>query len=784
MGIRRHPGRGIGGHQGWAVGGTEGSALRFFCGRGWGSAGAFGDVLMNRLADGPVLRNATALAACLSAGLLVWCAPTSADEPPSLQAEQLTQSPVLDGDVLNDSAWRGFTPATGFVQTQPNEGQPATQRTEAFVGFTKEALYIGVVCHDEAPEQIIVADSRRDSSLRDTDSFQVMLDTFRDRQNGFIFGTNPAGIEYDAQITREGEAARSGFGAGLNLNWDTSWSVATRKGEYGWSAEFRIPFKSLRYGSGAVQSWGINFQRNIRRNKEEAFWSPLPRQHSLQRVSQAGALDGLHAPPQRSLLVIPYGLAQGAKGGPFIRGTEGDTEFGVDLKYSLTPSLTLDATYNTDFAQVEADDIQVNLDRFSLFFAEKRPFFLENADQFSIGNSEETELFFSRRIGIGADGARIPIEGGVRLSGKLGGSTNIGLLHMRSDAVDGAAPRNDYSVARVSQELANRSSVGAMFVNRQGDGSHLRRKGQDHNRAYAIDGRWGIGRNSLLSAWVAKTDSPHLKGREHAFNLRGEYSSEKWSNTFSYTEVADNFNPEVGFLARRAYRKATGILFRRIRPENFWGLHELRPHIFMSNHWGYGDGRHESMYLHIDNHWEWRSGLEVHTGVNFTHEAVRVPFELVEGVVVPPGDYDHKETQLVFLTDEAKPLSFRLEARIGGRFGGDRINLDPTLRYRIGEKFTSELTWGYNDFDLPAGDFEVIVGRLRATYSFTPRISLQALVQYDNRSDVIATNLRFAWLQTANAGLFLVYNELDDRDFSGNPRRELILKYSRIVNLL
>ncbi len=741
-----------------------------------------GKALMNRLAGSPSPRKVWALAAWLGAGWLAFCLGEAVAETPTLLAGELATKPELDGDVLHDAAWRGLTPATGFVQTQPNEGQPATQRTEAYVGFTREALYIAVVCHDEAPEQIIVADSRRDSSLQDTDSFQVILDTFRDRQNGFIFGTNPAGVEYDAQVIREGEAARSGFGVGLNLNWDTSWSVATRKGAYGWSAEFRIPFSSLRYGGGEVQSWGINFQRNIRRNNEEAFWSPLPRQHSLPRVSQAGTVQGLHTPPQRNLQVIPYVLARGAKGGPFKQGAEGDAEFGFDVKYSLTPSLTLDATYNTDFAQVEADDLQVNLDRFSLFFEEKRPFFLENADQFNVGNAESAELFFSRRIGIGEGGVRIPIEGGVRLSGKLGASTNIGLLHMRSQALAGAAPRNDYSVARVSQELPNRSSIGAMFVNRQGDGSHLRAKGEDHNRAYAIDGRWGIGRNSLLSGWAAKTESPHLKGGDHAFSVRGEYSSEKWSNAFSYTELADNFNPEVGFLARSAYRRVSGRLFRRIRPERLWGLHELRPHLFISNHWGYGDGLHESMFLHIDNHWEWRSGVEIHTGVNFTHEGVRTPFEIVGGVTVPSGDYDHKEAQLVFYTDRAQPLSFGIEAIIGGRFGGDRIKLDPTLRYRIGEKFTSELSWGYNDFDLPGGDFKVHVGRLRASYAFTPRMSVQAVVQYDNRRERIASNLRFVWLQTANAGLYLVYNELDEQDFAAGPRRELILKYSRIIN--
>ena len=706
---------------------------------------------------------------------------------PVMRAAPLEAPPVIDGNVLRDAAWVNVRPATGFSQTKPDEGLPATQRTEVFVGFTQDALYIGAVCYDDNPGEIIVADSRRDSSLTDTDSFQVILDTFRDGQNGFVFGTNPAGIQYDAQVTREGASARFGFGSGFNLNWDTSWSVASAISPIGWSAEIAIPFKSLRYAGSGPQSWGINFQRNIRRNNEEAFWSPLPRQYNLNRVSQAGRVEGVGAAPQRNLKLTPYGLGEATRGG-LIDGTDGNGEFGVDLKYSITPSLTLDATYNTDFAQVEADDVQVNLDRFSLFFEEKRPFFLENSGQFSVGNGEEVELFFSRRIGIGADGTQIPIDGGVRLTGKVGARANVGFLHMRSKAVPGAAPQNDYTVARVNYELPGRSSIGFMAINRQGDGSFLTGKDNDHNRTYAIDGRWGVGEDMTLSGWLAKTDSPERTGDDHAFNLGGNYRSEKWSHSLSFTEVASDFNPEVGFLSRTAYRKIGGFTMRRIRPENWWGLHEVRPHISYFGHWSYEDDFHESTWLHVDTHWEWNSGLEIHTGVNFTHEGVREPFDIVAGVTILPGSYDEREAQLVFQTDEAKPLSFQLRSIIGGRFGGERVNLEPLLRYRIGEKFTSELSWNYNAFDLPQGqadaEFEVHVGRLRATYSFTPKISIQALVQYDDRDDTLATNLRFAWLQSANTGLYVVYNELDENGLPGAPRRELILKYSRILDLL
>ena len=277
--------------------------------------------------------------------------------------------------------------------------------------------------------------------------------------------------------------------------------------DQGWSAEFEIPFKSLRYGAADVQTWGINFQRNIRRRNEVVYWSPLPQQHNLFRVSQAGTLRGIAPPSQRNFKITPYALGQFERGGA-INGTDFTEEFGLDAKYSITPSLTLDITYNTDFAQVEVDELQVNLDRFSLFFPEKRPFFLENAGQFAVGSPREVELFFSRRIGVGGGGVQLPIDGGVRLSGKVGQATNVGFLQMRSEAIDGEAPENDYTVARVSQELANRSAVGLMFVQRDGDGSVSGDADSDYNRTYAIDGRWGIGENLLLKGYYAQSETP------------------------------------------------------------------------------------------------------------------------------------------------------------------------------------------------------------------------------------------------------------------------------------
>ena len=725
------------------------------------------------------------LALAIAGDVLAQTNDSSAPRPVA-QAFALTTVPIIDGNVIDDPAWRGAEPITGFWQVQPNAGQAASQRTAVYIGFTDTALHIGVIAYDDEPLEIISTDSRRDSSLDDTDSIKIMIDGLLDRQNGYIFGTNPAGIEYDGQISREG-AGQFVFGGegGFNLNWDAPWTVRSEVSDIGWSAEMQIPFTSLRFGSGDVQEWGINIERRIRRNNEVVFWAPMSQDRSLFRVSEAGSIQGIRVPAQRNLQFTPYVLGSAQRGGT-LSGTETDQEVGFDLKYSITSSLTLDATYNTDFAQVEVDEQQVNLDRFSLFFPEKRPFFLENAGQFTVGNPREVELFFSRRIGIGASGTQTPIDGGLRLSGKVGGTTNVGLLFMSSEAVSGFASENKYAVARVNQELANRSSVGFLIVDRDGDGSLLGNGGDDQNQTYAIDGRWGIGDNLLLSAWAARTETPGLTGKDDAFSVNANFNNADWTMDFAYSEVGDAFNPEVGFLARSDYRRRSGLVLRRIRPDNLWNLFEIRPHISYRGFWDF-DGFQESGFLHVDSHWEFETGTEIHTGYNFTKEGVKTPFDIVPGVTIQPGTYDHGEVQLVLQGNMSKPLNFSIRAIAGGRFGGDRVSLSPTINYRIGDKFSSSLAFNYNDFDLPVpnGDFTANLLRLRLSFSFTPKMLLQLLSQYNEVDDRISTNLRFSWLQSANTGLYLVYNEVDERGLGAPPRgREFIVKFSHIFDVL
>ena len=653
------------------------------------------------------------------------------------------------------------------------------------MGYTDDAVFIGLKAYDENTDNIIVSNSRRDAGLDETDSFRIVIDGLLDRQNGFVFGTNPAGQEYDGQVIKEGGGGSSQFGSGagaFNKEWNGSWEVTTKVTDFGWTAEFEIPFSTLRYGKGEDQQWGINFQRNIRYNNEVSFWAPLSQQRKIHRVSAAGTIRGIKAPSQRNLQITPYFLGTSTSGGSLV-SSDTNQEVGVDLKYSITPSLTLDATINTDFAQVEVDEQVVNLDRFSIKLPEKRPFFLENAGQFSVGNASEAELFFSRKIGI-TDGNQVPIDGGVRLSGKVNDKTNIGLLHMSVDGITGSVASNKYTVARLNQEFGTRSTIGALFVDRSGDGTVTGSSSTDKNQTYSIDGQWGYNDDLLFSGWVARTETPGIKDKDGGFSVKMNYDSGEWAARANYTEIDENFNPEVGFISRKNYKKEQYYIMRRYRPADLYGLLEVRPHIMLMNYNDF-NGFKETGFDHYDIHWEFKNGYRIDTGMNVTTQGVKEAFNIVDDVTIQPGTYDHKEAQIVFHTDKSAPLSFSIRNYIGGRFGGDRKSIEPVVTYRYGENFTSEFSVKHNNYDLPVGSFVNNLTKMRLSYSFNPRMLLQTLVQYNSGDDTLSTNLRFSWLQTATSGLYVIYNEFDDSSIGALPKgKEFSIKYSYMFDAL
>ncbi len=704
------------------------------------------------------------------------------DARPTMQAVKIASAPEIDGEVLNDPLWTSI-PATGnLMQTQPNFGYPASEKTDIRIAYTDDTFYLSVVCFDARPAELVVSDARRDADLDNTDAFIFILDTYRDGQNGFIFGTNSQGVEYDAQVDNEGQGnsnanrQQGGTIGGFNLNWDASWEVQTKVGTFGWSAEFAIPLRTLRFQSG--KDWGINFRRNIRKSNEITYWAPIPLGFSINRLSLAGTLTNLDLRNPGNLKVIPYVLGRMERDYEQLDSSlEFSADAGGDIKYSITPSLTLDVTYNTDFAQVEVDDQQVNLDRFNLFFPEKRAFFLENAGLFTVGSPGEVDLFFSRRIGIGDEGNLVPIIGGGRLSGKLN-RTNVGLLSMFTEDVEEAGiEKNNFSVARVNHEFKGRSALGAVFINRVG-----LENSNDFNRTAAIDGKLGLGNKARLSGFYARTYDPNDTINAHAFKVQADYLWNNWEMRAAYTEVGQGFNPEVGFLLRSAFRKPEALVLYRYRPKNENSrILELRPHISYRGYWNF-EGFQETGFLHLDNHWEFKSGMEIHTGMNLTTEGVVNDFEISEGVVVPAGTYDHAESQIVFFTNRSKPLSINVRSVIGGSFGGSRYLNSGTLRYRQGDNFNIDLTYQNNRFQLPGGDFFANILRTQLSYAFTPSIYLQGLVQNNTVNKLWAVNVRFSWLQRANTGLFLVYNHNFQE---GDPlNNSLIIKYTRMFDLV
>ena len=492
---------------------------------------------------------------------------------PVSSASRVTEALSIDG-ALDEQVWQQATPLTGFVQAEPFEGQPASEHTEVRILDDDDAIYVGVVLHDRDPSLIVTTDSRRDAELDESDSFLMIFDTFLDRQNGFVFGTNAAGVQYDAQVRDQGEEEDS---------WDGSWDVSTAVTATSWVAEFRIPLRTLRYGP-APQTWGVNFFRNIQRTRERAYWSSLPREHDLGRLTSAGELRGLELTSPRNFKLLPHVVGSADRN--FTPGSETDLDgdFGFDIKFGITPSLNLDLTYDTDFAQVEVDTEQINLTRFNLRFPEKRPFFLENSGLFTVGKEEEVDLFFSRRIGLDDEGQLVPIRGGGRLTGKVNGF-NVGVLNMQTadvgpQAGDVGLPGNNFSVLRVSRELRNRSGIGAMFVNRTATGDLSR--SDDWNRTFGVDARVGVGEHFTMAGFGARTETPGLSGRDFAYNVDSEYDDGTHRAGFEYGRTGEAFNPEVGFLEKEGgYRRFHVRYHETMRQQKIrdWGFREWQPHV-------------------------------------------------------------------------------------------------------------------------------------------------------------------------------------------------------------
>ncbi|HMA25328.1 MAG: DUF5916 domain-containing protein [Gemmatimonas sp.] len=706
-------------------------------------------------------------------------------------ATVVQRPPIVDGR-LDDEAWRAAPIYDGFVQRELNEGQPVSERTEVRIVSDGEALYVGAWLFDREAGGIVPGEKIRDVSLDNSDYVAIILDTFLDRQNGFVFATTPAGVEYDGQVVKEGEGGgitvtgqtrqQSGSMGGFNLNWDGSWTVRTSSDSAGWYAEFRIPFSTLRYGSGGSQSWGLNLSRGIRRKGEDAYWSFIPRQFNLYRLSRAGTLEGLTPPGQRLATITPYVLSGGRRDfavDPRMRGTN---EVGADAKYGLTPSLTLDLTYNTDFAQVEVDEQRTNLTRFSLFFPEKRPFFLENAGVFSAGTPQAVELFFTRRIGIDTLGTPVPIRGGGRITGRAAG-LSVGALEIVTEEQAGSAPgqqpANSYSVVRAVRELPSRSRIGVLAVERMATKSS-----SDRNGTFALDGRVGAGDAWTFDWWGAKTSTPTRRGDDLGYSVRGAFQSADWNNNARIVSVGSNLNPEVGFLNRTGgYRYYEIAAMRFVRKPEWKWLKDWNPHTNYRGYYGL-DGSWQNGQVHIDlTELEFANGGKFGPEVNLFHEGLTAPFQIAPNVTLPVGSYNYTVYGLDWTLNPSAPLSFVLRGDFGPFYNGTRNGGNVTLTYRQGATLSSSLLFDYNDVRLDQGSFIRQLIGTRVAYFFTPRVFAQTLVQFNNQARVWTANGRFGWLGTAGTGLFVVFNDGEEADgffrWTRPQTRSVIVKFTR-----
>ncbi|MBI2408799.1 MAG: carbohydrate binding family 9 domain-containing protein [Gemmatimonadetes bacterium] len=710
--------------------------------------------------------------------------------------------PVMDGRLTED-AWRGAAALSGFTQREPAEGIPVSERTEVRLLTDGDALYIGAWLYDRDVAGIVAGEKIRDVTLTNSDYFGILLDTYKDRQNGFLFATTPAGVEYDGQIIREGEGggvsvtgqnrAQSGALGGFNLNWDGSWKVMTSRDSAGWYAEFRIPFSTLRYGGGANQEWGLNLVRMIRRRNEEAFWSPISRQFNLYRMSQGGTLTGLQVPARRVATITPSILS--AVNRNFAASDRAVTtgQLGVDAKYGVTPSLTLDLTVNTDFAQVEVDEQRSNLTRFPLFFPEKRPFFLENAGTFAAGTPQAVDLFFTRRIGIDSMGQPVKIRGGGRLTGRIG-STTVGLMQIFTAENAGVVGAQSFSVARAIKEVGRRSRIGVIGVQRLGIGDRLAplcsaqipscHLPDDVNRTYGVDGRLGIGDAWTFDAWAAATETPGKRGDDFAGSARAVYLTHDWNSSARFLRVGADFNPEVGFISRTpGYTFSEVQVMRMVRRASWTHVREWNPHVTYREYYGF-DGFHQSGQWHLDlSEVSFRNGGRFGPEVNLYHEGLQKPFSIAPGVTLPVGSYDFVNIGLDWETNAAAPLSFVLRGDFNQFYNGTRNGGTMTLTYRRGASITSSLLLDYNDVKLEQGHFIKSIIGARVAYFFTPRVFVQSLAQFNDQASAWTTNVRFGWLNTAATGLFIVLNDGEQADSFFNWQRpmarSLTVKFTR-----
>ncbi len=725
----------------------------------------------------------------------------------TMRAIRLLAGIDVDGR-LDEPVYDVVAPVSDFIQQLPDEGALATERTDAWVMFDDENFYVAGRCWDSAPpSEWVATEMRRDAfNMLNNDLFGFLIDTFYDRRNALLFYANPLGGFVDQALTNEGNP---------NRDWNPVWDVKTDRFDGGWTIEMVVPFKSLRYRPARDQVWGIQLRRTVMRKNEWAYLTLIPisaagfgGRGGVFRVSAAGTLVGLEAPPAGNNLEIkPYAIGgltsapadvAGLNAGPAAR-VEGDGKLGVDLKYGVTENLTADFTLNTDFAQVEVDEQQVNLTRFNLFFPEKREFFLEGRGIFDfargsfrtarslrrgsvLGGGDAPTIFYSRRIGL-QGGQAVPILGGGRLTGKIG-AFDVGALNIQTgnEAVSGALDTN-FTVLRVKRDILRRSSVGGLVTNRS-----LALSGEGSNQAYGADATFSFFDSVNLLGYYARTRTTGVTGRDASYQARFDYGADRYGLEVDHLLVEDDFRPEVGFLRRRNFRRTSLSGRYSPRPRSIESVRqfvlEASHDYFLTADTGFLETRQNQVAFQT----ELENSDQFGVRLSDSYELLQRPFFPSGGdVAIPVGGYGFTDVRLTYALGPQRLLNGRVEVATGGYFDGDITSVDLSRgRIDLLPQLAVEPSLSFNWIDLPGGSLRTDLVRARVNYTFSPRMFFSGLLQYNSASRTLGTNLRLRWEYSPGSELFVVYTEEQDTDplrpdrYEGFRDRGFVIKLTRL----
>ena len=727
--------------------------------------------------------------ACVAVAVLL---ALPAEAQMTLRAVPLSAPLTIDGR-LDEDLYRTTPPISGFVQIEPEEGSPATEKTELWIAFDRDNIYVTFRNWESQPDRVVAKEMRRDANTIYTgdDNVTFFFDTFYDRQNGVEFTVNAIGGRIDGQTFNDRQWAG---------DWNTIWDVKVGRFDGGWIVETGIPFKSLRYRPGESQIWGFNAFRTNRWKNELSYLTPVAKargQGGVHQASVAAQIVGITAPSgSKNLEIKPYLISNAtsqALAGRNVNDVSGD--FGLDVKYGVTQNLTLDLTYNTDFAQVEADQQQVNLTRFSLFFPEKREFFLENAGMCQFGGAQVNNfgggadtpiLFYSRRVGL-EGGRAVPIDGGGRLTGRVG-RYSLGVLNIQSGE-DGLAhaPATNVSVVRVKRDILRRSSVGLMATGRNagsGLGVAASPAAASDNVAYGVDGTFGFFANLAVNTYWAKTNSPGPSGGDTSYRGQLDYAGDRYGVQLERLVIGDNFNPGVGFVRRDDMQRSFGQLRFSPRPRNsrlvrrYFGAAALA---YVENGAGVVETRERDGEFAI----EFQNADRFRVNYNGTYEFLPVPFRIATGVTLPVGGYAFDALSVGFNRAPRQRISGNLGFEYGTFYNGHRTVVSlASGRMTFTPRLSAEPTYSVNWVDLVQGSFTTHLAGSRITWTATPLMFTSALLQYNSSTQSVSANVRLRWEYRPGSELFVVFNEDRDtraRRFPDLANRAFIVKVNRLL---